>query len=146
MNLSHCGGSCSYENGWRAMGHRPALWPQCWLLSPDYFSLDAERALRLGGRNYCFASSFFFPDAGDEIQSLSHARQVLYQWATSLALSFVFVYFFETGSWYVVQAGLELAIFLLQTPECWDYRHNLVFFLIGLNFFTHFLEGSVWYG
>jgi hypothetical protein len=30
------------------------------------------------------------------------------------------IYIFETGSHDVVQAGLELTIFLLQPPECWD--------------------------
>jgi hypothetical protein len=31
--------------------------------------------------------------------------------------------FFESESLYVVQAGLELVIFLPWPPECWDYRH-----------------------
>jgi hypothetical protein len=30
--------------------------------------------------------------------------------------------FFETGFHYVAQAGLKLAILLLQLPKCWDYR------------------------
>jgi hypothetical protein len=30
--------------------------------------------------------------------------------------------FFETGSHYVSQAGLELTVLLPQPPECWDYR------------------------
>lgn len=32
---------------------------------------------------------------------------------------------FETGSYYVVQAGLELVAILPQLPECWDCRHAL---------------------
>jgi hypothetical protein len=32
---------------------------------------------------------------------------------------------FETGSYYVAQAGLKLKIFLPQPPKCWDYRHTL---------------------
>jgi hypothetical protein len=32
---------------------------------------------------------------------------------------------FETGSYYVAQADLKLVIFLLQSPECWDYRYLL---------------------
>jgi hypothetical protein len=32
---------------------------------------------------------------------------------------------FESGSHYVVQAGLEFEIFLLQPPKCWDDRRVL---------------------
>jgi hypothetical protein len=32
--------------------------------------------------------------------------------------------YFETGSHYVAQAGLELLILLPQSPKCWDYRHE----------------------
>jgi hypothetical protein len=35
---------------------------------------------------------------------------------------FFFLRIVETGSLYVVQGGLELAILLPQPPECWDYR------------------------
>jgi hypothetical protein len=38
---------------------------------------------------------------------------------------FVFGVFFETGSHYVPQAGLELMILLPQPPQCWDYRDIL---------------------
>ncbi|EHB07938.1 hypothetical protein GW7_16975, partial [Heterocephalus glaber] len=39
---------------------------------------------------------------------------------------FWFLFFvFETGSHYVVQAGLKLTVILLpQPPKCWDYRHS----------------------
>jgi hypothetical protein len=32
------------------------------------------------------------------------------------------IFFFEVGFHCVVQAGLELATPLPQSPECWDYR------------------------
>jgi hypothetical protein len=35
----------------------------------------------------------------------------------------IFVFFFETRSHYVAQAGLELTIFLPPLPKGWDYRH-----------------------
>jgi hypothetical protein len=31
--------------------------------------------------------------------------------------------FFETASYSVAQAGVELKILLSQPPECWDYKH-----------------------
>jgi hypothetical protein len=37
-------------------------------------------------------------------------------------LLFILFYFFEIGSHYIAQAGLELTIFLLLPPECWDCR------------------------
>jgi hypothetical protein len=43
----------------------------------------------------------------------------------SLFPSTFFLFFGETGSHYVAQAGLKLMILPLQPPECWDYRHVL---------------------
>jgi hypothetical protein len=37
----------------------------------------------------------------------------------------VLALFFETGSHYVAQAGLELSILLPQPPECWDSKSAL---------------------
>lgn len=37
-------------------------------------------------------------------------------------LLFLLLFFGGTGSHYVTQAGLELMILLIQTPECWDSR------------------------
>jgi hypothetical protein len=34
----------------------------------------------------------------------------------------VFDFFFDTGSYFVAQAGLELTILLPLPPECWNYR------------------------
>jgi hypothetical protein len=34
-----------------------------------------------------------------------------------------FFFFLETGSHYVVQAGLELMLLLAQLPQCWEYRY-----------------------
>jgi hypothetical protein len=36
---------------------------------------------------------------------------------------FFFFLFFETGSPFVVQAGLKLEVLLPQPPKSWDYRH-----------------------
>jgi hypothetical protein len=49
------------------------------------------------------------------------------------------VWFYETGSCPIAQAGLELKIFLLQPPQCWDYRHDhhaLDLFWILTSFFV----------
>lgn len=43
----------------------------------------------------------------------------------SLLISFVCVYFLETGIHYVAQAGLEVTIFLPPCQEGWDHRHEL---------------------
>jgi Trk-type K+ transport system membrane component len=46
-----------------------------------------------------------------------------------------FVLFFETVS-HIAQTGLELVIFLSQSPKCWDYRQvpslptNLIFIML----------------
>jgi hypothetical protein len=44
-------------------------------------------------------------------------------WETNHCGAFFFLVFggFETGSLYVVQAGLELMI----SPECWDHKYEL---------------------
>jgi hypothetical protein len=34
-----------------------------------------------------------------------------------------FFFFFETGSPYITQVGLELMNSLIWSLECWDYRH-----------------------
>jgi hypothetical protein len=40
-----------------------------------------------------------------------------------LVICFVlFSFYFETGSYYVAQAGLNLIIFLPVPPQYWDYR------------------------
>lgn len=33
---------------------------------------------------------------------------------------------FETESYYVANAGLELIVLLPRPPECWDFRHVLL--------------------
>jgi hypothetical protein len=43
--------------------------------------------------------------------------------------------FFETRSHFVAEDGFELMLFLLQPPQCWDYRYvpscpALIFFSI----------------
>jgi hypothetical protein len=40
----------------------------------------------------------------------------------TLRAYFFVVLFFQTGSFYVAKAGLELTILLPQISECWDYR------------------------
>jgi hypothetical protein len=51
--------------------------------------------------------------------------------------------FFEIGSNYVAQAGLEWAVLSTQSLECWDYRHatphsvSKQYFLRG--FFDYFI-------
>jgi hypothetical protein len=37
---------------------------------------------------------------------------------------FVLLCFFETGSYYIAQVGLELMILLPQLTKCWDCRHT----------------------
>jgi hypothetical protein len=44
-----------------------------------------------------------------------------------------FFFFFETGSCYVDQTGLNLVIFLPQPPVYWDYRYVLP---VELNWFS----------
>jgi hypothetical protein len=48
---------------------------------------------------------------------LSSQGSPILQWS-----SFV-LFYFETGSYYVAHAGLELKILLPQLPKCWVYRH-----------------------
>jgi hypothetical protein len=42
-------------------------------------------------------------------------------WGHFFCFAFLFL-FFETGSNYVAQAGLEFKFLLPQPPNCWDYR------------------------
>jgi hypothetical protein len=51
-----------------------------------------------------------------------------------------FLFFFETGSCYVSQAGLKLMIFLPLPPKCWDNRQECVI-IPGLSVPFH---GSSW--
>jgi hypothetical protein len=48
-----------------------------------------------------------------------------------------------TGSWYVAQADLELAVLLLQPSKGWDYRYAPLcltqFFLLNANNTTNFI-------
>jgi hypothetical protein len=55
------------------------------------------------------------------------------------------IIFLERGTCYVAQAGIKLNIFLLQPPDCWDYRcaspHparvNVVLFIEHFTNFCH---------
>jgi hypothetical protein len=52
-------------------------------------------------------------------------QMVTVPFPTTCSLFFFFFFFFsfETGSYFIAQAGLELAICLLQPPKSWAYRH-----------------------
>jgi hypothetical protein len=41
----------------------------------------------------------------------------------SLNSHFNILFFFEKGSYYIAQTGLELVILILQPLKCWDYRY-----------------------
>lgn len=40
-------------------------------------------------------------------------------------VGFCYVAYNGLGTHYVALADFELTIFLLQVPECWDYKHKL---------------------
>jgi hypothetical protein len=47
----------------------------------------------------------------------------LYLYIHICIFKILFIYFFATISPYLAQAGLEFVILLLQSLECWDYKH-----------------------
>jgi hypothetical protein len=107
---------------------------------PMFVSLRARKWFRLSTSS----SSPFSPNAGTLVvlqsPNTQHGKPVL-----PLVVSFGSeehtlkiwsnIYIFETGSHDVVQAGLELTIFLLQPPECWDYRYVPPCLALSINFF-----------
>jgi hypothetical protein len=62
---------------------------------------------------------------------------------SQLSYFILFILFFETRSCYVVQAGLELAVLLPQTSECWEFRHVPPYpahLLISWSYTTHSMK------
>jgi hypothetical protein len=85
-------------------------------------------------------------------QEVQEAKGVM----SGLAFFFFPSSFFETGSRYVAQAGLELLIILPQSPACWDYGrippfeelfckfYPITSFYISLKIFLHPRETRVY--
>jgi hypothetical protein len=68
--------------------------------------------------------TFFFCGVGDQTQSLVHVRKMLYPGPHLQLFSHFFSLFcllFDSGSYYVSNAGLKLKILVPQSLECWDY-------------------------
>jgi hypothetical protein len=52
---------------------------------------------------------------------LKHISQLFM--SVNVHISGFLSFFFETGSHYIAQIGLEFAVFLSHPPKVWDYRH-----------------------
>jgi hypothetical protein len=128
---THNGRACALECRWqRCSSSRKALLPSAAVMCKRGKGGTCPMASRYDRWKFCGLviplAAWTQPHWNPVCPQTSRVTNFSWTWKQCASCFRVFFFFlFETGSFYIAQAGLKLEILLPQSPECWDYRHVL---------------------